>query len=87
MGKNKLSNDDKKALAHDLFMNTDKTQNEICSIVGVTPPTLTKWSQDGMWRELKGATTITASNITANIYKKMFEMTTGEGELVNAASV
>lgn len=75
MGKDKLSNEDKKSLAYDLFMNTDKTQNEICGIIGIAPKTFTKWKQDGLWEELRGATTITANNIITNIYKKMHEMT------------
>jgi DNA-binding XRE family transcriptional regulator len=75
MGKDKLSREDKKALAYDLFMNTDKTQNEICDTIGIAPKTMTKWKQDGLWEELKGATTITANNIITNIYKKMHEMT------------
>lgn len=75
MGKDKLSNEEKKALGYDLFMNTDKTQNEICQIIKITPQTFTRWKQDGLWEELKGATTITAGNIITNIYKKMFEMT------------
>jgi uncharacterized protein YjcR len=78
MGKDKLSNEDKKSLAYDLYMNTDKTQNEICDIIGIAPKTLTKWKQDGLWEELKGATTITANNIITNIYKKMHEMTLEE---------
>jgi|SRR6185437_1548399 len=81
MGKDKLSNEDKKSLAYDLYMNTDKSQNEICDIIGVAPKTLTKWKQDGLWEELKGATTITANNIITNVYKKMHEMTLVEGKL------
>jgi hypothetical protein len=74
MGKDKLSNEDKKSLAYDLYMNTDKTQNEICDIIGIAPKTMTKWKQDGLWEELRGATTITANNIITNVYKKMHEM-------------
>lgn len=83
MAKDKLSNDDKKALAYDLFMNTDKTQNEICEIVGTTPQTFTKWKQVGMWEELKGAVTITSHSIITNVYKKMHDMTS-EGGNFNA---
>lgn len=81
--KSGLSNDDKKALAYDLFMNTDKTQNEICDIIDIAPKTFTRWKQDGMWEELKGATTITAQSIITNIYKKMHDMTS-EGGNFNA---
>lgn len=81
--KDKLSNDEKKSLAYDLYVNTDKTQNEICDIIKIAPKTFTRWKQDGLWEELKGATTITASNITLNIYKKMHEMTSS-AEKINA---
>ena len=83
MAKDKLSKEDKKALAYDLFMNTDKTQNEICDIIDIAPKTFTRWKQDGLWEELKGATTITAASITNNIYKKMHDMTS-EGGNFNA---
>lgn len=81
MAKDKLSNEEKKSLAFDLFMNTAKTQNEICDLIGISPKTFTRWKQDGLWEELKSAVSITAGNITLNIYKKMHEMTSGEGQI------
>jgi hypothetical protein len=81
MGKDKLSNEDKKSLGYDLYMNTDKTQNEICEIIGVAPQTFTRWKKDGLWEELRSATTITASNIITNVYKKMHDMTLEKGSL------
>lgn len=81
MAKDKLSNEEKKSLAFDLFMNTDKTQNEICELIGIAPKTFTRWKQDGLWEELRGAMNITAGNITLNIYKKMHEMTSAEGNI------
>lgn len=83
MAKEELSKEDKKALAYDLFMNTGKTQNEICDIIKIAPKTFTRWKQDGLWEELKGATSITAHSITTNIYKKMHDMTS-EGGNFNA---
>lgn len=86
MAKDKLSNEDKKSLAYDMFMNTDKTQNEICDIVKISPKTFTRWKQDGMWEELKGAMSITSSSIALNVYKKMHEMTSAGGNF-NADSL
>ncbi|MGJ1352382.1 hypothetical protein ACR79P_08445 [Sphingobacterium spiritivorum] len=83
MAKDKLSNDDKKEIAFDLFMSTDKTQNEICEIVGVAPKTFTRWKQNGLWDELKGATAITSHKIITNIYKAMHDMTL-EGKDIKA---
>jgi hypothetical protein len=86
MAKEELSKDDKKALAYDLFMHTDKTQNEICDIIKISTKTLTRWKQDGLWEELKGATSITAHSITTNIYRKMHDMTSDGGDF-NADSL
>jgi uncharacterized protein YjcR len=74
----KHNNEDKKALAYELYMNTNKTQLEICEIVGITPKTFSKWKQDGMWAELKAATTITAKEIERNVLLKLNEMATGD---------
>lgn len=81
MAKDKLSNDDKKALAYDLYFNTDKTQKEICEIIGTAEKTFTRWKQDGLWEELKGASTITSQSIITNIYKKMHDLTLAEGDI------
>lgn len=68
--KRKLSNEDKKAVGLDLYLNTDKSQNEICNIISVTPKTFSKWKNDGDWELLKQAQTITSKNIIFNLYKK-----------------
>ena len=68
--KRKLSNEDKKAVGLDLYLNTDKSQNEICTIISVTPKTFSKWKIDGDWELLKQAQTITSKNIIFNLYKK-----------------
>jgi hypothetical protein len=78
MGKDKLSNKEKKEMAYDLFMNTDKSQNEICEFLKIAPKTLSGWKIDGMWEELKGAQTITAKNIEINVLKKLHDMSLGD---------
>ncbi|HUH35137.1 MAG TPA: hypothetical protein VL022_04825 [Moheibacter sp.] len=74
MSKKRLSGDEKKAIALDLFMDTDKTQKEIAEIVQVTEKTIGKWKTDGDWELLKNATSITARNIIDNLYKRAFEL-------------
>ncbi|WP_434575520.1 helix-turn-helix domain-containing protein [Riemerella anatipestifer] len=74
MAKKELNREDKKAVALDLFLDTDKTQKEIAEIVGVTEKTLTKWKLEGEWDKIKSASTITARNIIDNIYQKMHEL-------------
>jgi hypothetical protein len=76
-----LSNKDKENIAFDLYMNTDKTQAEICAIVDWAPKTFTKKKQEGMWDELKGATQITAHRIISNLYKRLAEETETDKKL------
>ena len=74
MSGKKLSLDEKKAIAFDLYLDTDKSQKEIAKIVGVTEKTLGKWKIDGEWDLLKNATSITARNIIDNLYKRAFAL-------------
>lgn len=66
--KNAMSNDDKKSIALELYLETDKSQKEIALIVGCTEKTFTNWKLSGDWELLKQAQTITAKNIITNIY-------------------
>lgn len=72
MSKRKLTMEEKKAIAFDLYMDTDKTQKEIAEIVGVTEKTIGKWKAEGDWDLLKNATSITARNIIDNLYKRAY---------------
>lgn len=73
-----MSNEDKKAIAYDLFLSTDKTQKEICQIVTVTETTFTRWKQDGDWELARQAQTITANNIITNLYQKAYDLSLAE---------
>ncbi|KFF13109.1 hypothetical protein IW15_10120 [Chryseobacterium soli] len=66
----RLTNDEKYAIAQDLFLETDKTQKEIAEIIHVTEKTLGKWKIEGDWEMLKSASTVTARKIIENLYKK-----------------
>ena len=68
-----LSNEEKKSIAYELFITTDKNQKEICEIVQVTEATLSRWKQDGDWELSKQAQTITAQNIITNLYQKAYD--------------
>lgn len=72
--KKKLTNDEKYAIAQDLFLDTDKTQKEIAEIVGVTEKTLGKWKTEGDWDMLKNASTVTSRKIIENLYKRSYEL-------------
>lgn len=71
----KLTNEEKKAIAQELFMETDKTGKEISSIVGVTEKTFGNWKSKGDWELLKQAQTVTAKNIVQNLYQKAYNLT------------
>ena len=75
------SNANKKALALDLYLNTDKSQKEICALVGVTEKTFTIWKKKEQWDDQKSALTLTPHKIIRNIYQKMEELSQGAGGL------
>jgi DNA-directed RNA polymerase specialized sigma subunit len=70
-----MNNKDKKLVAHDLFMNTDKTQREISEIIGVNEKTIIRWKTEGKWEMLRSANTLTAQKIINNIYLKLEKLT------------
>jgi hypothetical protein len=72
---------DKKQIAYDLFMNTDKSQQEICEIVNCTAKTLSNWKTKDKWQELKSAQTLTASKIIRQLYMKLDELSQTQGAL------
>lgn len=79
----KHSRKELKALAFELFMNTDFSQKEIADKIGVSEVTISKWKSDGSWEDLKGAETITSKKITSNIYQEMYKMSLA-GSALNA---
>ena len=75
MGKeSKLSRERKRDLALEMYLNTDKSQKEICEIVGWTEKTFTDNKEKGVWDALKGASTITAANIIRKLYLKLEDL-------------
>lgn len=82
----KLSNKDKSRLAYDLYINTDKTQKEICAIVGWTEKTFTDHKNKGSWEELKSASEITAQKIIRNLYQRLHDLTE-EGKTLEADKI
>lgn len=72
---NPLTNKDKLNIAFDLYLNTDKTQAEICEIVDWAENTFTRNKREGNWDELKSAQELTSNKIITNIYKRLQEIT------------
>lgn len=79
----KHSRKELKALAFELFMQTDFSQKQIADKIGISEVTISKWKSEGNWEDLKGAETITAKKITANIYQEMFKLSQA-GSALNA---
>ncbi len=84
MAKKKLSNSEKKDLAYEMYMNTDKNQQEICLIIDVAPKTFTKWKQEGLWEELKAARLMSAKSIEMNILQRLHDMSADKDTPLNA---
>lgn len=76
--KKEISNEDKKAIAYDLYMNTQLSQKEICAKVHVTTATFTAWKKKHEWEIHKQAFSITSQNIISNLMQKAYEMSNQE---------
>lgn len=84
MAKSTMSNAQKRDVALDLYINTDKSQKEICEIVGWAEKTFSDNKEKFKWDLLKGASTITAQNIIGKLYKRLDEMVKDDGTPINA---
>lgn len=69
---------DKRTLAHDLFMRTDKSFKEIARMVGVNNNTVGDWARNGKWKEIKAANSITRSQVINNTLMQIAEL---QGEI------
>lgn len=86
MAKESLGNKDKERLAFDLYCNTDKSQKDICEIVGWSEKTFTAHKLKGNWEELKSASSITAQKIIRNLYQRLHDLTV-EGKVLDADKI
>jgi len=59
---------EKQQQAHDLYFNTDKTQQEIADILDVNRRTIYLWSRQGNWAAMKAAARQMPALILQNIY-------------------
>lgn len=75
-GMENKSRKEKKEFAMQLFLSTDLTQKMIAQIVGVTEKTVGNWisKDDGAWKKLKVARTVTKQNVIANAYRQLMEL-------------
>lgn len=66
-----LTNEQKKNLAKELFIQGSYTYAEIAEKVGSTRQTIAKWAEAGKWEELKTYTTAGRENILKGLYAQM----------------
>lgn len=74
MTKHKSSLADKKQLAHDLFMRTNKNLKEIAQLCEVKYDTLQEWSSKGRWKELRAANSVTRAQVINNTLLQIKEL-------------
>lgn len=61
-------------LAQTLFFQTDKTQKEIASMVGVSEKTIYLWMKQGDWKRLRSASRLMPSMIVENFLSQVQEL-------------
>ena len=65
---NTIKNEQKKAIAKDLYLYGDLTYEEISSKVSSTRQTVSKWAHDGDWPSIKAGMTVGKEKILKNLY-------------------
>ncbi len=63
-----------KQKAESLFLNTEKSQKEIASQLGIDPKTLYRWIKEGHWQQLKSTTRRMPSVLVENIYEQLDDL-------------
>lgn len=58
--------DREKAQAYSLFVDGGKNQKEIAELLGVSEKTVSKWANDGHWKNTKAARTFSESKLKQN---------------------
>lgn len=76
--KKELTNEEKRAIAYDLYMNTTKSQKEIAVIAHTTEATLSTWKQKYSWDIHKQAFSITSQNIISNLMQKAHDLSVAD---------
>lgn len=63
-----------KKVAQTLYLETQKTQNQIAEQVGVTPQTLSKWVRQGNWDVLRAARQVTRPQLVRQYILQLHEI-------------
>lgn len=70
-----LTNDQKKELARELYIQGNFTFAEIAEKVGSTRQTVSRWAEAGKWEDLKTYSTTGKDRILKNIYIRLEQLT------------
>ena len=73
-----LRNEQKKALARDIYLLGSYTLEEIAAKVGSTRQTVSRWAREGGWEEMKAGMTVGREQILKNLYRQISEINKGE---------
>ena len=77
-------------VARILYLTTEKTQKEICAVVGWTEKTFTEQKQKGKWNELRDTKSLTKQQIISMLHTqtlKLVEAAKDENRLLSAREV
>ena len=68
------TNINKKDIAKDLYLKGGCTQEEIALKVGTTRQTISRWSREGNWEELRASFTMSTENILSGMIRQVAEI-------------
>lgn len=77
-------------VARTLYLMTEKTQKEICEVVGWTEKTFTEQKQKGKWNELRDTKSLTKQQIISMLHYqtlKIVDNAKDEDRILNAREV
>ena len=80
----------KTEVAKILFLTTDKTQKELCEIVGWTEKTFSKQKQKGNWNEMRDTKSLTKQQIISMLHTqtlKLIDSAKNENRLLTAREI
>lgn len=69
-----MNKQQQRELAYQLYMNSSVTFKEVAERVGVTQKTLSKWAEDGGWKEEKAARSVTKPKLLKNFYHQILKI-------------
>lgn len=75
-----MTKDQKKQVALDLYLRTEKTLQEIADVVDINEKTLRTWRDKYNWETLRSAETSVKTEVIRNLYKKISELSKNDVE-------